>query len=88
MGEYVDPGTVTQWTGSVDKNDKKIFEGDYVRKTNEGRHPSIFTATIHSDFPKYEEVYYSPFEHFTEPCEYEVIDNKFDNPDLLKTRKE
>lgn len=80
------PETVGQFVETKDKNKKRIFEGDILRKTNEGRHPEIFTACIYSDFPEKEEVYYSPFEHFTESCEYEIIGNKYDNPELLEVK--
>ena len=60
------PETVGQYTGFTDKNGKKIFEGDIIRKTNEGRYPEIFTANICTDFRVKEEVYYEPLEHFKE----------------------
>ena len=80
----VDPSTVGQYTGLKDKNGKKVFEGDIIRKTNEGRHPQIFTANIHTNFRVNEEVYYSPCDHFTESCEYEIIGNIHDNSELLE----
>ena len=75
----VDRETVGQYTGLKDKNGKKVFEGDIVRKTNKGRHPEIFIANIRTCFYTNEEVYYGPFDHFTESCEYEVIGNIHDN---------
>ena len=78
------PETIGQYTGFTDKNGKKIFEGDIIRKTNEGRHPQIFTANIHTNFRVNEEVYYSPCDHFTESCEYEIIGNIHDNSELLE----
>lgn len=80
----VDTSTVGQYTGLKDKNGKKVFEGDIVRKTNEGRHPKIFTANIRTIFRANEEVYYGPCDHFTESCEYEIIGNIHDNPELLE----
>ena len=78
------PETVGQYTGLTDKNGKKIFEGDIIRKTNKGRHPEIFTANIRTDFHLHEKVYYGPCEYCTESCEYEIIGNIHDNPELLK----
>ena len=84
VAHEVDPSTVCQYTGLKDKNGKKVFEGDIIKKTNKGRHPQIFTANIHTHFCVNEEVYYSPCDHFTECCEYEIIGNIHDNPEFLK----
>ena len=83
FGEVI-PETVGQYTGFTDKNGKKIFEGDIIRKTNKGRHPKIFIANIRTDFHLHEKVYYGPCEYCTESCEYEIIGNIHDNPELLK----
>ena len=88
MDFCVIPETVGQYTGLTDKNGKKIFEGDIIRKTNEGRHPKIFTANIRTNFRVNEEVYYGPCDHFTESCEYEIIGNIHDNSELLKGGEE
>lgn len=85
MGKFpIIPETVGQYTGLKDKNGKKVFEGDIIRKTNEGRNPEIFIANIHTNFRVYEDIYYSPCDHFTKSCEYEIIGNIHDNPDLLE----
>ena len=80
------PETVGQFTGFTDKNGKRIFEGDIIRKTNEGRYPKIFTANIRTDFHENEKVHYGPCEYCTESCEYEIIGNIHDNPELLKEK--
>ena len=80
----IDEKTLGQFTGMTDKNGKKVFEGDIIRKTNEGRHPQIFTANIRTSFRANEEVYYGPCDHFNESCEYEIIGNVHDNPELLE----
>ena len=80
----INPSTLGQYTGLTDKNGKKVFEGDIIRKTNKGRHPEIFIANIRTCFYTNEEVYYGPFDHFTESCEYEIIGNITDNPELLE----
>ena len=81
---YKERFIIEQYTGLTDKNGKKVFEGDIIRKTNEGRHPQIFTANIHTNFRVNEEVYYSTCDHFTESCEYEIIGNIHDNSELLE----
>ena len=80
----INPSTLGQYTGLTDKNGKKVFEGDIIRKTNKGRHPEIFIANIRTRFYTNEEVYYGPFDHFAESCEYEIIGNIHDNPELLE----
>ena len=80
----INPSTLGQYTGLTDKNGKKVFEGDIIKKTNKGRHPQNFTANIRTHFCVNEEVYYSPCDHFTESCEYEIIGNIHDNSELLE----
>ncbi len=80
----VDPSSVGQYTGLKDKNGKRIFEGDIIRKTNEGRHAQIFTADIRTSFCTNEKVYYGPCDYVIESCEYEIIGNIHDNPELLE----
>lgn len=80
----VDQSTVGQFTGLTDKNGKRIFEWDIIRKTNEGRHARIFTADIRTSFCTNEKVYYGPCDYLIESCEYEIIGNIHDNPELLE----
>ena len=87
--DEVIPETVGQYTGFTDKNGTMIWEGDIVQTLNIGYNPprqyrKPFQVNYNSDFPSAVEEYYSPFEHFTEKVEYEVIGNIHDNPKLLK----
>lgn len=77
------PETVSQWTGLVDKNGVKIFEGDIIKCS------IIYTIGCYPHSrPEVREVIYR--EGCFNPlydCErntYEVIGNKYDNPELLK----
>lgn len=75
--------TVGQYTGLTDKNGKKIFEGDIVRR---------YFANGHQDY--YVDFEFGEFELVAIPqkgrvyiCkvrEAEVIGNIYDNPELLK----
>lgn len=71
----VDPNSVGLFLHKLDKNRRKIFEGDRIRRTTDGRNPIEFIALGSDQFPKTCDVYYGPFEHFEETCEYEIIGN-------------
>lgn len=83
------PETVGQYTNFSDKNGKKIFEGDIIQTLMIEYNPprqyrKPYQVNYNSDFPSVVVEHYSPFEHFTEKVEYEVIGNIHDNPELIK----
>ena len=88
----VNPETVGQFTGIVDKNGKKIFEGDFVVCKQEICGNWIdysveigFIEMKHGAFGLHrKQGYYRPFKDWLEDYEYEVIGNIHDNPELLK----
>ena len=79
----IDPETIGQYTGLVDKNDNKIFEGDIV-KTVEG---SFKVVCEKGAFWLYDEMLLSN-DHLDFLASYEaeaieVVGNIHDNPELL-----
>ena len=84
----VAPATICQCTGLKDKNGKLIFEGDVVRHYNNPSNPDHYVtglvyfkqnkSAFRRTSPLYEDVVISI------NCDYEIIGNKFDNPELLE----
>lgn len=85
----VDPETVGQYTGFVDKNGKKIFEGDVLKMNNTDlkcgaisfMRGSFCLTSIE------ERVIYRADIGYIEQCgvnRAEVIGNIYDNPELIK----
>lgn len=92
MKVVVDPETVCEYTGSTDKNRKKIFEWDILKLpawiTNHGEY--VVCEYIDSKNEVVEIIGFALFDvnkkliNSDEWDEFEVNGNIFDNPDLLK----
>lgn len=92
IAHRVDPKTVGQYTGFVDKNGKKIFEGDVLKMNNTDlkcgaisfMRGSFCLTSIE------ERVIYRADIGYIEQCGVncaEVIGNIYDNPELIKERE-
>lgn len=87
----VDPETVGQFTGLMDKHGKKIFEGDIVRavlpKTNaisEFVWPNMVVGFSEGAFVAMRGRYCTPLYSFAPAVEFEVIGNVHDNQELAE----
>lgn len=93
--QYVEAGTVGQWTGLIDKNGKKIFEGDILidrETTEDGENissncPVVFDTKTGSYC--IDNSYYKNNQHLVNMVEYfglenlEVVGNVTDNKEML-----
>jgi uncharacterized phage protein (TIGR01671 family) len=81
--QKVNPATVGQYTGLHDKNGREIWEGDYLRNYQGDIHEVIWGPRINATLRK-KVSHHWPTQYLD--CtfmEWEVIGNRWDNPDLL-----
>ena len=77
--------TIGQYTGLTDKNGTKIFEDDIVKIKGKTRY--IFYGSSGFRHTNYRE-YADTLENVFTVVDCEVIGNKFDNPELLRSDTE
>jgi len=79
----VDPCTVCEWTGLVDKNGNKIWENDILRQKKSGVYGLPFFVIFDDGSFMWRENKRTDFiyQSICDTCE--IISNVFDNPDLV-----
>ena len=76
----VRPESAGQYTGLLDRNGVKIFEGDIVRSELTGLSEEVYWLKEHSSF------YWGTGQSLIHYDELEVTGNIHDNPELLEER--
>ena len=80
-GYFVAAETVGQFTGLTDKNGKKIFEGDIIKRlVNSG----IYTVEYDNRFGMF--VSKNRVDSYAGCADCEVLGNIYDNPELLEVQ--
>lgn len=84
----VDPETVGQFTGLLDKNGREVYEGDIVKHIPRNETYVCEWTAIHACFTFVENIEYGESYYFQKIDEkkIEIIGNIYDNPELLNEK--
>lgn len=87
--DVVDPATIGQYTGLVDKNGKKIFEGDIVHCVARMDQANCVVVFENGEFRLVPERHYKAYTagagfHALRCFAKEIIGNIHDNPELME----
>ena len=77
------PKTIGQFTGFLDKNGKKIYSGDFIKRGENQFHIVIFRDG--KFVLKFRDI--NPYIHFSENSVYEIIGNFHENYDMASRYK-
>lgn len=89
----IDPETVGQFTGLLDKNGKEIYEGDIILYGGSIQHEVVFRhgafgyLLYGGEFVSYAGNTNFTFNPLNRSKEHEVIGNIYDNPELISDKQ-